>query len=185
MSYGYVYCMSNSAMPGLLKIGYTERTISERLEEANGSTWVPQPFSVDMAKFVKEPNTKEQILHRFLAGVRVNPKREFFQTTVDYVRPLFELMDGPWWDSDEKVDVDNRLVGNDVISQFLNTTIYPNDDETKSVTQQAVMAAFQTWKKEQGYTNGNIQKLRDKLIECYGKPERGEGWVQFRLKTDS
>jgi len=169
-------------MPGLLKIGYTERTVQERLEEANSSTWIPQLFVVEMAKFVKEPNAKEQILHRFLAETRVNPKREFFRTTVEYIRPLFELMDGPWWDPEEKVE---RNTGDEVIAKFLNTYIYPNDDETKSVTAQTIMARFQLWKKDQGYINGNQTKLREKLIECYGKPNRGEGWTEIRLKTDS
>jgi hypothetical protein len=31
---GYVYILSNRAMPGLLKVGYTTRTLSEQLEAA-------------------------------------------------------------------------------------------------------------------------------------------------------
>ena len=39
---GWVYCISNESMPGLLKIGMTDRTPQQRLAEANKSdTWRP------------------------------------------------------------------------------------------------------------------------------------------------
>jgi T5orf172 domain len=40
---GYLYMISNKAMPGLLKIGYTTRSIEERISELH-STGVPSRF---------------------------------------------------------------------------------------------------------------------------------------------
>ena len=48
---GYIYAMSNKSMPGILKIGMTERSIEERLKEANG-TFTLIPFIVVMSKNV-------------------------------------------------------------------------------------------------------------------------------------
>ena len=187
MSHGYVYCMSNPAMPGLLKIGYTERTVDERLQEANLSTWVPQVFLLEFAKFVKEPNAKEQVIHRILAADRVNPKREFFRTTPEKVRLLFDLMDGPWWDGEEFAE-EGRVMGDDIIRLFLDKHIYPPIVEGAAVTWGVIAATFQTWKRESGISQGNAMKLRDRIIEVHGKPNRGEGWTTFSLrigKTDA
>ncbi len=53
---GYVYCMSNPSMPGLLKIGMTERTPDIRLGEANMSnTWIPTPFELELAPVFINP----------------------------------------------------------------------------------------------------------------------------------
>jgi hypothetical protein len=183
MSHGYVYCMSNPAMPGLLKIGYTERTLDERLQEANLSTWVPHPFLLEFAKFVKQPNAKEQIVHRILAAERVNARREFFRTTVEPVRLLFDLMDGQWWDGEESTEQEGRVMGDDIIRTFLDKHMYPPTGDGQAVTWGVLAATFQTWKRETGISQGNAMKLRDKIIEVHGKPNRGEGWTAFSLRS--
>jgi hypothetical protein len=183
MSNGYVYCMSNPAMPGLVKIGYTERVMSERIQEANQSTWVPQEFSVEFAKFVKEPNAKEQIVHRILSADRVNSKREFFKTTPERVRMLFELMDGPWWDGEETSEPETRVMGDDIIRLFLDKYVYPPTGDGQAVTWGVLAATFQTWKRESGITQGNVMKLKDRITDVYGRPNRGEGWTSFSLRV--
>ena len=86
--------MSNPSMPGLLKIGFTTRAIEERLQEANQpNTWIPMPFSLELSKFVVNPQQKETTIHRILAKDRVNPSREFFRVDMDQVKLLFDLMD--------------------------------------------------------------------------------------------
>lgn len=189
MSHGYVYCMSNPCMPGLVKIGYTERTMDDRLQEANLGTWIPQPFSIEFARFVKEPNAKEQAVHRFLAADRVNPKREFFRTPSERVRMLFELMDGPWWDGEEFVEQEGRVMGDDIIRMFLDKHMFPPSEDGPAVIWGEVAAAFQSWKRESGISQGNALKLRERIIEVHGKPKHGEGWTSFSMriptKTDS
>lgn len=170
-------------MPGLVKIGYTERAMDERLQEANLSTWVPQSFSIEFARFVKEPNAKEQAVHRFLVADRVNPKREFFRTSPDRVRMLFELMDGPWWDGEELVEQEGRVMGDDIIRLFLDKHMYPPSEDGLPVTWGEVAAAFQTWKRESGISQGNVLKVKDRITEVHGKPNRGEGWTSFSLRV--
>jgi hypothetical protein len=185
MSHGYVYCMTNPSMPGLAKIGYTERTMDDRLQEANLSTWVPQPFSIEFARFVKDPNAKEQVIHRILAADRINPKREFFRVSPDRVRMLFDLMDGPWWDGEELAEQDGRVMGDDIIRLFLDKHMYPPTGDAQEVKWGVIAAMFQTWKRDSGIAQGNVLKLKDRITEVHGKPNRGEGWTSFTLRVPS
>jgi hypothetical protein len=182
MSVGYVYVMSNVSMPGLLKIGYTERPIEERLQEANQpNTWIPTPFSLELSKFVDQPQKKEATLHKIFNAFRVNPKREFFRVEIEQVKLLFDLMDSREAPEVEP-DAESRLIGQEVIRLFLDEHIYPADITQEPVQWPKIASAFQSWKREQGYTAGATLKLREMLQDAYGKPTRGEGWTTFRLK---
>ena len=101
MTYGYLYCFSNSSMPGILKVGMTERTPDLRLNEANSSdTWrPPTPYKIEFAKKVLNPKQKETTLHTLLSQYtdRSNPKREFFRVSPEEVKTFFDLMDGDLW----------------------------------------------------------------------------------------
>ena len=101
MSYGYLYTISNESMPGILKVGMTERTPDIRLNEANGSdTWrPPTPYKLEFAKKVSDPKQKEKTIHILLSQYteRINPKREFFRVSVEEVKTLFDLVDGDLW----------------------------------------------------------------------------------------
>ena len=99
MSNGYIYCLSNDAMPGIVKIGeiHTEgRTPDDRIRELY-TTGVPLPFKIEFAKKVANPAEAEARIHAFISDKRVNPRREFFKVTPEYVRRLFDLIDGEMW----------------------------------------------------------------------------------------
>lgn len=93
---GYVYCMTNTAMPGLVKIGMTCDSPEERAKELSSATGVPYPFQVVVCKKVYNPKAKEAAIHELLSalGYRVNEKREFFNCALGIVDLLFALLDG-------------------------------------------------------------------------------------------
>jgi len=101
MTDGYLYCFSNESMPGILKVGYSDRTPEERLIEANSSnTWKPPTlYKIEFAKKVLNPKQKETILHKLLSQYteRINPKREFFRVSPEEVKTFFDLIDGELW----------------------------------------------------------------------------------------
>lgn len=170
-------------MPGLYKIGFTTRAIEERIQEANQpNTWIPTPFVYEFYKFVANPQQKEMTLHKLLATDRVNPNREFFRVELDHVRLLFDLMDSTQAPEPEP-DVETRLIGDEVLRLFLDSFVYPAVADDEPVQWQKLEAFFKTWKREQGHTAGNAMKLREMLVEAYGKPNRGEGWTVFRLNV--
>ena len=98
MTDGYIYCFSNPSMPGILKVGMTERTPEERVKELF-TTGVPLPFKIEFAKRVKDPKGKESSLHLLLEQYtdRVYPRREFFRVSPEEVRKFFDLIDGEMW----------------------------------------------------------------------------------------
>ena len=100
---GWLYCLSNPSMPGLLKIGQTKNEPKLRAEQLH-TTGVPLPFKIEFAKRVNEYTKKEKILLSLLEqySERVNPKREFFKITKEEVLAFFELIDGEYYDNKDK-----------------------------------------------------------------------------------
>jgi len=98
MSEGYIYCFSNPSMPGILKVGMTERTPETRLNEANSSD-TPTQYKIVIAKKVLNPKEKVTNLHKILSKYteRTDPRLEFFRVSQEEVKTLFDLIDGKLW----------------------------------------------------------------------------------------
>ena len=112
MEDGFLYCMSNVSMPGLFKIGFTQRTPEERLRDANASDTFrpPTPYRIEFAKKVFNAKNKEKTLHRLLEQYtdRPNLRREFFKVSKEEVSAFFDLMDGEMWDPKKNSDAHNE-----------------------------------------------------------------------------
>ena len=107
---GWLYCLSNPAMPGLLKIGQTKNEPKIRADQLH-TTGVPLPFKIEFAKLVKDYIKKEKILLSLLEQYsnRINPKREFFKISKEEIYAFFELIDGDYLNLDDKdLDVDDN-----------------------------------------------------------------------------
>ena len=100
MTDGYLYCFSNESMPGILKVGGTDKTPEIILNEANVlNTWgQPSPYKIQFAKRVSNLKEKETALHKLLSHYteRIN-ESEFFRVPVENVETFFELTDGDLW----------------------------------------------------------------------------------------
>ncbi len=101
MNEGYVYILTNPAMPGLVKIGHTARHPQTRAAELTAATGVPARFVVAWAHPVRDHEALEALAHGRLARCRANENREFFRCTVAEARRIIEqearaqLL--PWW----------------------------------------------------------------------------------------
>lgn len=78
---GWIYMMSNPAMPGIVKIGMTTTSPERRCKELSSSTSVPVPFELVVAYHVDDPLLVERSVHESLKDKRVNESREFFRAT--------------------------------------------------------------------------------------------------------
>jgi hypothetical protein len=75
---GRVYVLSNKAMPGLLKIGYTMNTVEGRVKELSSATGVPSEFFIEYQVECRDPMGVEALVHESLQSSRHNDSREFF-----------------------------------------------------------------------------------------------------------
>jgi T5orf172 domain len=108
MEEGWIYCLSNESMPGILKVGSTidpEITCKQLY-----TTGVPLPFKIEFAKYVKDYVKKEKTIHKILEQFtdRVNSSREFFKCSKMEVYALLELMEGTYLSQQTKVDAETK-----------------------------------------------------------------------------
>lgn len=75
---GWVYVLSNKAMPDLVKIGFSTKDPALRASELEG-TGIPHPFCVEYDVLVINPRDVEQSVHRRLMDCREG--KEFFRLT--------------------------------------------------------------------------------------------------------
>lgn len=78
---GHVYILSNPAMPGLLKIGFTKGDVDARARQLR-TTGVPRPFRVEAKIRAKYAHGTESKIHKALARYRDSHDREFFRMDV-------------------------------------------------------------------------------------------------------
>ena len=82
---GFVYVLINEFMPGIVKIGSTERNIKERINELSSTTGVPMPFTLKHYLMCENPVEIECLIHENFSQYRVNDKREFFKIPYESV----------------------------------------------------------------------------------------------------
>lgn len=88
---GFLYILANPSMPGLVKVGRTNRKPSERAQELSGSTGVPTPFLVVYEVLVSDCNEAEKYIHTVLSnrGYRLSENREFFKAPIPEIINMF------------------------------------------------------------------------------------------------
>ncbi|MEV5831144.1 GIY-YIG nuclease family protein [Spirillospora sp. NPDC052242] len=77
---GFVYVLSNEAMPGIVKVGMTGNLAEDRAKHLHG-TAVPLPFEVEFRVVTSFPSKVERKAHDILDPWRVAPNREFFRVS--------------------------------------------------------------------------------------------------------
>lgn len=94
MTPGWVYVLTNPAMPGLVKIGLTSRNPQARAAELTRATGVPAPFVIAWCRAVSDCAYVEAAVHRMLSGKRVSGRREFFRCEAKTARQAIEAAAG-------------------------------------------------------------------------------------------
>ncbi|WP_071145651.1 GIY-YIG nuclease family protein [Bacteroides ihuae] len=125
---GIVYILTNSAMPGLVKIGMTTReSIDARMKELY-STGVPVPFDCRYACEVKASDCAkiEKALHKAFEPNRINNNREFFSIKPEQATAILELFDRKDVTNEVTDEIENDLTTDDkVASEKIKSTRRP------------------------------------------------------------
>ena len=69
---GFIYILESKGTPGILKIGYTDRSPQERVREINSATGVIIPYHIVNTFPCKAPKHIETLVHQALHSHRVN-----------------------------------------------------------------------------------------------------------------
>jgi len=110
----FVYILTNEAMPGIIKIGLTDRPVSERVLGLD-NTSVAVPFQCYYAARVDNNQRIERALHTAFGDFRVRPNREFFKLDPYKVKVILEVL------AIEDVTPKNELVATAEDAQALRT----------------------------------------------------------------
>jgi predicted ATP-grasp superfamily ATP-dependent carboligase len=84
----YVYILSNTATPGILKVGFTTRTVTERVAELNSQTGTIGVFSPVEAHEVPSNMAEaiETLAHSALRSDGKHFSKEYFKATIEECR---------------------------------------------------------------------------------------------------
>ncbi|MCR3754412.1 GIY-YIG nuclease family protein [Lentzea californiensis] len=154
---GFVYVQRSPAIPGMVKIGFTQLLSEDRADDLFGTS-VPFPFEVLHRTLTSRPRQVEQAVHRLLAVHRVAANREFFrvdqQAAEEAIRYCHELMTGiARW---EPMPVLHRLRAGDRVTlplkagQVFIITAYPH------VLTSSAASIVDIW---QAHTDGDVLEL--------------------------
>jgi len=92
---GWIYILSNPAMPNLLKIGSTVGPVKKRAAELSRTTAVPEDFKTEEAFPVyANPKKIERKIHDALNLFRSRKNREFFRLPVDSAVAMIQTLLG-------------------------------------------------------------------------------------------
>jgi hypothetical protein len=92
-SKGTVYVLTNPAMSGIVKIGYTLRGDIEQRMKEQFTTGVPVPFECAFACEVDSCEKVEKALHIAFGPNRIHPKREFFKIEPEQPIAILKLFE--------------------------------------------------------------------------------------------
>jgi S-DNA-T family DNA segregation ATPase FtsK/SpoIIIE len=88
----FIYVLENPSMPGMVKIGRTDRSVLERVNELSSATGVPTGFAVVKEYAVTNSVEAERIIHERLSDYRVAENREFFKMEGEDVTDIIESL---------------------------------------------------------------------------------------------
>jgi hypothetical protein len=166
---GTVYVLSNNAMPNLIKIGRTKKTVEERVKDLYG-TGVPERFNVLYACTVNDPEKVEKALHNILEDYRPNPSREFFKVASERVTPILELLSI----KDETEEIQQEL---DL--EFIKTTPATPPTQVSCITVQDVKDVPPGYKTYQELTPQDVKDKYPLVFTDYLTP----GLLGYRISV--
>lgn len=83
---GYIYILENKGIPGILKIGFTEKSPLERVKEINSGTGVITTWYIANAFPCKSPKNIEILVHQSLKQYNIN--KEGFGITLPHAEKI-------------------------------------------------------------------------------------------------
>ncbi len=201
---GYLYCISNESMPGILKIGMTYDILE--MEDTYDNPDLPTPYKMEFAKKVLDPIHKELDLHTLLSQntERINPNRAFFRISLEDVKKYFNLIDGEIWippleeDTEDEEETEEEAAGKSNCNtkgcrdmakcftngQFISHTIGNNHNQTwigrYDASRNGIIADTQFYKSISQFATSHYSKCG----MTNRKTANANGWKECKYEKD-
>lgn len=111
---GYVYVLTNRAMPGLMKVGFTTSPPKFRAQQLS-HTGSPHPYEVEYEVYVEHPEHVEKATHEYLKRKGLHEGKEWFRCTLEDAVRAVKQCAGPNIAKERFHNLDplraNRLLG--------------------------------------------------------------------------
>jgi hypothetical protein len=160
-SVGFTYVLSNPAMPGMVKVGWTGALAEDRAGKLR-TTGVPLPFTVEFGAETSFPEQAETAAHATLAEHQVSADREFFRVlphlAIEAVRDaLIDVASIDAWQSEEphRIAHDDRIALTTQAGDVFVVLAYPDREAMRALP-------LDLWT---AHANGD-------LLELFGAPDR-------------
>ena len=88
-----VYILTNQAMPGIIKIGFTDNSVEQRMKELD-KTATPIPFECYYAKRIEKAEFVEKKMHEAFDEFRMRDNREFFRMSPEQAKAALDIAEG-------------------------------------------------------------------------------------------
>ena len=137
---GIVYCLTNPAMPDIVKIGHTksltesedQSKLDSRVRSLSSHTSVPLLFEVHYAVSADDAKKAEGLLHSAFADVRINPRREFFETDPEHVVAAMKLI-GIGGGKEVSTDLASSLDDDNTLPDESDTSIHVTSEDINAL----------------------------------------------------
>lgn len=133
MSVGYVYCLTIPRMEGVVKIGYTCKTMEDRLKSLD-NTSVVEPMQVYYCGRVRNPKRVESLIHEYYKQYRIRANREFFEVDPLSVKKLIQLAEASTVLDDSPIAPPEEEEEPIVVEEDEEDTPAPPEDEKECIT---------------------------------------------------
>jgi hypothetical protein len=129
---GFVYCLTIPRMDGVVKIGYTLKTMEERLKSLD-NTSVVEPFQLYYAGRVNNPKRVEGLIHEYFKSYRIRPNREFFEVDPSDVKRLIQIAEASTDITPQPSDIQETADIEYTITEIIDQEEAPSDEEKRSL----------------------------------------------------
>ncbi len=180
-----VYILTNEAMPGYVKIGFTTTTVEERLKQLD-RTSVPLPFECYYAAEVADARKEEQWLHSIFADRRVRDNREFFRLNPELVTLALkkveiketQVNDGLTQEQEDEVEEVKEKR-----SRFRFNNYGINVGEILTFTRDSSVTA-EVMENDQIKVNGKVDYMSNVARDLLGYKRRPQGTLYFKYRDE-
>lgn len=123
---GWVYIITNRAMSGLIKVGFTEREPGIRAKEMDG-TGLPTPYAVAYAVEVEKPRVVERETHVLLN--RYHYGKEWFRCSIKVAREAITTACSTYryqaWNAEAPIFCDSPLIPGHALAPYFQSLSKP------------------------------------------------------------